>query len=255
MLTPQQVARALGGEVSGNHVIAPGPGHSPEDRSLSTKLDASAPDGFLVHSFAGDDPIVCKNYVREKLDLQPWNGRGNGSSQGKSIVATYDYTDETGELLFQVVRYAPKDFRQRRLDGNGGWEWKLNGVRRVPYRLPELAKAVAADTTIYVVEGEKSADALAAIGICATCSPHGAGKWRDGFSAFFHGADVVILPDNDVAGELHGQAVAKSLADVAAKVRVLRLAGVPDGGDVYDWGWGYSGSISTSRRDCGRAKI
>jgi AAA domain len=98
-----------------------------------------------------------------------------------------------------------------------------------------VVKAVAADTTIYIVEGEKSADALAEIGVCGTCSPHGAGKWRDGFSAFFHGADVVILPDNDVAGELHGQAVAKSLSAVAARVRVLRLAGVSDGGDVFDW--------------------
>ena len=70
MLTLQQVARALGGEISGGQVRAPGPGHSRTDRSLSFKLDASAPDGFLVHSFApGDDPIRCKDYVREQLGL------------------------------------------------------------------------------------------------------------------------------------------------------------------------------------------
>lgn len=74
MLTPPQVAYTLGGEVFGDQVYVPGPGHSPKDRSLSIKLDASAPDGFLVHSFAGDDPIRCKDYVREKLGLPAWSG-------------------------------------------------------------------------------------------------------------------------------------------------------------------------------------
>lgn len=46
----------------------------------------------------------------------------------RRIVATYDYTDAHGELLFQVVRYHPKDFRQRRPDGKGGWVWKLTVV-------------------------------------------------------------------------------------------------------------------------------
>ena len=59
----------------------------------------------------------------------------------RRIVATYDYHDQHGQLLFQVVRYDPKDFRQRRPDGNGGWIWKLDGVDRVLYRLPELLRA------------------------------------------------------------------------------------------------------------------
>jgi hypothetical protein len=73
-LSPQQIARALGGEVHRNQALVPGPGHSSEDRSLRIKVDASAPDGFLVHSFAHDDPIRCKDYVREKLGLAPLSG-------------------------------------------------------------------------------------------------------------------------------------------------------------------------------------
>ena len=65
----QQLARALGGEVSGNEVRAPGPGHSAKDRSLAVKIDDKAPDGFVVHSFANDDPIACKDFVREKAGL------------------------------------------------------------------------------------------------------------------------------------------------------------------------------------------
>lgn len=176
MMTLQQIARALGGEACGNQVRAPGPGHSPKDRSLSIKLDASAPDGFLVHSFAGDDAIRCKDYVREKLGLPAWNGNANGAPKGKQIVAIHDYTDEVGELLFQVVRYTPKGFRQRRPDGNGGWIWSLKGARRVLYRLPEVIDAIASKQTIFITEGEKATDALAKLGLRATCSPGGAEK-------------------------------------------------------------------------------
>ena len=76
-LSLEQLARTLGGEVCGDQVRAPGPGHSHKDRSLSIKLDASAPDGCLVHSFAGNDPIVCKDYVRGKLGLAPWSRGAN----------------------------------------------------------------------------------------------------------------------------------------------------------------------------------
>jgi hypothetical protein len=67
MMSLRAIAAALGGEVSGNSVLAPGPGHSKRDRSLSVTPSPSAHDGFLVHSFCGDDPIACKDYVREKL--------------------------------------------------------------------------------------------------------------------------------------------------------------------------------------------
>jgi hypothetical protein len=54
---------------AGNEVLAPGPGHSPKDRSLAIKSDPKAPGGFIVHSFAGDDQLACKNYVRDKLGI------------------------------------------------------------------------------------------------------------------------------------------------------------------------------------------
>jgi putative DNA primase/helicase len=66
------IARALGGEISGRQVLAPGPGHRPQDRSLSIRIEPGAPDGFIVYSFAGDDPFACKDYVRERLGLPEW---------------------------------------------------------------------------------------------------------------------------------------------------------------------------------------
>jgi len=65
----QSWAGALGGIVSGPNVVCPGPGHSARDRSLSVTPSAAAPNGFLVNSFAGDDPIVCLDYVRAKLGM------------------------------------------------------------------------------------------------------------------------------------------------------------------------------------------
>ena len=68
-LTLQSIAKALGGKVNGDQVLAPGPGHSPEDRSLSVKIDSEAPDGFVVFSFASDDPIICRDHVRQRCGL------------------------------------------------------------------------------------------------------------------------------------------------------------------------------------------
>lgn len=68
-LHPRAVARALRGEAHGNRVLAPGPGHSARDRSLSILISWQAPERFVVHSHAGDDPLVCRDYVRERLGL------------------------------------------------------------------------------------------------------------------------------------------------------------------------------------------
>jgi putative DNA primase/helicase len=73
MMSARQVAAALGGKVAGrNKVTCPGPGHSRHDQSLLVSLDAGAPEGFTVHSFAGDDWRECRDYVRRKLGLPDW---------------------------------------------------------------------------------------------------------------------------------------------------------------------------------------
>jgi hypothetical protein len=86
MHTPdvRAAARALGGDLSGhNGVVCPGPGHSHQDRSLSIKFDPSAPDGFVVHSFAGDDPIICRDHVRERLGLEAFE-----TSRRREVLST-----------------------------------------------------------------------------------------------------------------------------------------------------------------------
>jgi putative DNA primase/helicase len=161
----------------------------------------------------------------------------SADSRGR-IVAAYDYVDENGELLFQVTRWVPKDFRQRRPDGKGGWKNDIAGVRRVLYRLPEI---LAADVhaPVIVVEGEKDADNLAALGFVATTSSGGADKWRLTESEPLRGRLVIIGPDNDakpnVRGEFvgykHAHAIAADLAGKAKSVRWVRWPAK----DFSDW--------------------
>jgi hypothetical protein len=230
-------AAALSGEVSGNSVLAPGPGHSKRDRSLSVTPSATAPDGFLVHSFCGDDPIACKDYVRLKTGSPAFKPNKHAKPAKKTY---FDYHDAHGAIVYQVERTdycdGRKKFNQRRPDGNGGWLWNLGGVRPVPYRLPELIEAAGNGNLIVIAEGERKVDLLWSWNIPSTCNSGGAEKWRPEHSAYLSGADVVILPDNDQAGRLHLDAVAVSLSEVGASVRVLDLPGLPPKGDVIDWG-------------------
>ncbi|MGB9826369.1 MAG: AAA family ATPase, partial [Desulfofundulus sp.] len=168
-------------------------------------------------------------------DLFPNDTLAPMKSQRGEIVATYDYRDEDGNLLFQVVRTEPKGFFQRRPDGKGSWVNRLDNVRLVPYRLPEVLEAVRRGLPVYVVEGEKDADNLARLGLVATTNPGGAGKWRPEFSEYLRGADVVILPDNDEVGKRHARQVAQSLAGKAASIKILELPDLPPKGDVSDW--------------------
>jgi putative DNA primase/helicase len=110
----------------------------------------------------------------------------NGNRRREAI-ATYPYVDENGELLFEAVRFEPKDFQQRRPDGAGGWICNLKGTTRVLYRLPKVREAIAAGEPVFVVEGEKDVHALEHAGLVATCNPMGAGKWRPEHSEALRG--------------------------------------------------------------------
>lgn len=146
-------------------------------RVIVTRIVAYLKDdgtGILVHSFSGDDPITCKDHVRQKLGLPVFTPRKKSNGKDKPrkiIVAEYDYTDESGALLFQVVRFEPKNFRQRKPDGNGKWTWKLGEVRRVLFKLPEIIEGMAAGHPVFIVEGEKDVVALNKFGIIAANEP------------------------------------------------------------------------------------
>ena len=166
-------------------------------------------------------------------DLFPAKKSRNGFNG--HITNAYDYQDESGNLLYQVCRYEPKDFRQRSPDGSGGWTWKITGVRRVLYRLPEIIAAVQRGETIYICEGEKDVEAMESNGFVATCNSGGATKdasdkkWPDTCTESLRDALVVIIADKDAAGRTHANVVAAKLRGVAKSVRIIEL---PDRGDT-----------------------
>jgi hypothetical protein len=160
------------------------------------------------------------------------SGRRRGPITGE-IDAIYDYTDEEGTVLFQVLRYRPKAFRSRRADGHGGWLMSLAGTRRVLYHLPQVMAAEC----VLIVEGEKDVQTAERLGLppgwAATCSPFGACQWRSDYSRQLAGKVVYICPDNDHAGREHLLQVALALNDQAEAVHVVSL---PDGAkDLSDW--------------------
>ena len=173
-----------------------------EDRRASLSITQGDNGGAVLHCHAGCEPAAVVAALGLTLaDIMPPRAEPAGKAKGNGkprIVATYDYRDEAGNVLFQVVRYDPKDFRQRRPKPGGGWDWSVKGVRVVPYHLPQLlaepTRAVA------VVEGEKDVDNLARIGVLATCNAGGAGKWTAEHSQYLAGRPVIVLADNDERG-------------------------------------------------------
>jgi Protein of unknown function (DUF3987) len=160
------------------------------------------------------------------------------------VVKTWPYVDETGAELFEVCRLEnglpngggkmQKKYMQRHKVAQG-YVNSVEGVRQVPYRLPNLLAAVSQEKTVFICEGEKACDAAVALGAVATCNAMGAGKFPDALVPHFAGADVIILPDNDDPGRKHAELVLSKLNGTAKRVRVLALPDLPHKGDVADW--------------------
>jgi hypothetical protein len=186
----------------------------------------------------------------ENLGAAPAAPAPNGSAAPISlVVASWVYTDEHGAPLYKVERLEDgtlgangkpkKTFRQSKADGRGGWisgAGSMDGVRRVPYRLPELIAAIAAGEVIYVFEGEKCVDlAIKHLGVCATTNSGGAATWPADLNSWFAGADVVPVPDGNAIGQTHALKVARALSGIAKRVRIVTLLGLGEKDDIEQW--------------------
>lgn len=199
---------------------------SHEDRTPSLSIHPKDEDDFVLRCHAGcsfEDIAKAVGMGGGKRDR--WNA--------DKAEAKYDYVDEQGALLFQVLRMPGKEFPARRREEDG-WRWGLEGVRRVPYKLPQLIEAVAEGKWIVIVEGEKDADAgneHAGDNFFFTCNPGGAGKWLPEYAKFFRKAKVIIWRDRDDPGTLHAQRVRASLGRVVSELHVVEAA---MGKDAHD---------------------
>jgi energy-coupling factor transporter ATP-binding protein EcfA2 len=207
------------------------PAHDDNQASLSINQGDDGRALLRCHAGCGIDQI-CSALEIQKSALFAQKKQEQRKKK-RRIIAIYPYVDEQGKLLYQAIRTEPKGFFQRIPNGSGGWEYKLNGVRRVPYRLPGLL--ASAGQPVYIPEGEKDVETLVTLGLTATCNVGGAGKWLDPYADFLAGRMVTILPDNDEPGRKHALQVARSLVGKAKEIRIVQLPDLPAKGDVTDW--------------------
>jgi len=228
---------------SGDGWMAKCPAHHDEKPSLSIGYGSDGRALLKCHAGCSVDSILEKLGM-EKRDLfarEPSPVLAAPPEQTprtrRTVVQEYDYRDAKGTLIFQAVRYEPKDFRQRRPDRKGRWIYNLAGVPRpLPlYRLPELneARERGPRRYVFVVEGEKDVESIRRLGLIATCNPMGAGKWGQVDQTPLRDRIVVVIPDKDGPGRKHARQVARALHHIARKVRILELPG--DGKDATDW--------------------
>jgi putative DNA primase/helicase len=230
---------------SGNGWTARCPSH--DDRRNSLCIARGDGGKTLIDCKAGCSPEeIVREAGIEMSDLFESETGKSGKTTRARVVATYDYTDEQGNLLYQVRRTEDKQFPVYHKEGDR-WVAGLNGQKRVLYRLPELVKSDLSEY-VFIVEGEKDVENLAELGLTATTNPGGASKsgqkskWREEYNEAFKARKVIILPDNDEAGKSHAQHIAASLKSFTSFVKIIELPGLPTKGDVSDW-INYGGSV------------
>ena len=230
----ESALRARGSKKSGGNWTCPA--HDDANPSLSVR---AVDDGkVLVHCHAGcSTEGVLEALSMTLADLYDERAPEEPPA-APQLCQTYDYVDEHDEHLFQVCRYQPKAFRQRRPDGKGNWIWSLDGVPRVLYRLPAVLETVAAGNTVYVVEGERDVHSIESLGHVATCNPGGAGNWKDDYSGVLQGAKCTIVADSDVAGLRHALKVVRSLEASGAMTKIVHPAHGSDVTEHLEAGFG-----------------
>jgi hypothetical protein len=242
-MTLQEIlARLENVKKSGEGYSARCPSHKDEKNSLRVKQGdkRSFLDCFAQKCTEAD---ICASLGINESDLffdsqTGYYAKSNAkqTARGKQIIAVYPYVDESGRVLYENVRFEPKDFRQRKRDENGREQWNLNGTRRVPYRLPELLEAVQSGANIFLCEGEKDADNVRALGLQASSFKN----WRAEFNAFLKTANVFLLCDHDRAGIKQAADAGAIIYGTVESLRVIDLFAdepLPEkhGKDVSDW--------------------
>jgi hypothetical protein len=205
-----------------------------------SQIGGGAREMLLANGAASDEAGIADWFKIELgLDVNP---------NQQHVVRIYDYVDEAGALLFQVLRWGPKKTFSQQQPGpdKGGIKRgpdgkpTMQGARYVPYHLDELVAAKARVNgkpwRVYIPEGEKDVDRLRRQwGLLATCNAGGAGKWRKEYGQHFAGAEVIILADNDDVGRKHAAQVASLLGAFPAIIKIVELGSLAEKGDVSDW--------------------
>lgn len=203
------------------------PAHDDNVASLSVK---SGDNGkLLLHCFTGCSVhSIC---VKLGINISQIMGTKPVTTvipqQRKVATHEFVYTDENRKVLYKVVRtdYIPKSksiAQFRWDDATGSWQPGLKDVLPTIYNLPAVKAAASNKGTVYIVEGELKAEALIERGFVATTASGGANNWKPDHARHFIGLEtVIILPDNDIAGEKYAAAIVASLTPIIPDLVVV----------------------------------
>ncbi len=223
-----------------------------DDHKPSLTIFPSNDEGWMnVHCFAGcarEDVLARRGLSLSDLGpdrperTKPKSDLGDGYEKGfadSDVVSAYDYTDESGAILYQNCRLkikvpGTKPFRQRRPDGKGGWVLGRGGIHTVPYHLPQLAEARESGALVLLVEGEKDVGTAESLGFMASTTG-GATSWQRHHAEHFSGLQVISLPDNDKPGRSYAQKALGDICQFAKSTKMIDLPALPEKGDLTDW--------------------
>jgi 5S rRNA maturation endonuclease (ribonuclease M5) len=243
MIQANSLAEAIDFAKNGSEsmVRCTAPGHEDSTGSLHVSPGSKQPVVMKCHAGCETQNILAGAGIDFQMLLAPRDETDYGRFKSETDIWTpvkdpntgrnlqpshiYKYTDEEGQLLFEVLRIPTpkgKDFRQRHPDPTqkSGWKWNMNGVRRVLYHLPEVLKARANGETIYLVEGEKDVESIRMRGFVATCNPMGAKKWEPEYTEMLSACNVVIIADADTPGRDHARGIKELLDEVGSVVSI-----------------------------------
>lgn len=235
----QRIKRAT----SGKGFSASCPAHDDGKNSLLLKQQ---PNGKItINCQSGCDiksVLACFNLTEKDLYPNP-TPEAKSSPDKQNFDSIYDYKDEDGNLLYQICRKnladGKKEFAARTVNEKGKHFYGLQNVRRVLYRLPELLAAKPLQP-VFLCEGEKDADNLAALGLTATTNVFGASEWRKEYNEFLREKYIVICVDRDKAGMKRGEKLISELTAADCQVQIFdpfKNQPVADkhGKDITDW--------------------
>ena len=245
----EQIAKSLGNAKKANGqwvascpVPSHGKGNGDKNPSLSVHIDDEGKPLFHCHGGCSQESVfqtIRDMHLLPELEERP-DPLANIKPMPKvEFQQEWQYQDEDRVTVFVKHRMrvgdTGKTYRLYKVDPNGKRYPTLGDARIVPYKLPELLDAKTAGRIIYLAEGEKAVDALMSLGVAATTSHSGAGNWPPENTEYFAGANVVILPDNDLSGWAYAQRAAAAILPIAKNLKVVDLGLQGQGDDAYEF--------------------
>jgi hypothetical protein len=245
----EQIAKSLGNAKRANgHWVAScpvpshGKGQGDKNPSLSVHIDDEGKPLFHCHGGCTQESVF--QTIRDMQLLPELEERPDPLANIKPMPKVefqqeWQYQDEDRVTVFVKHRMrvgdTGKTYRLYKVDPNGKRYPTLGDARIVPYKLPELLDAKTAGRIIYLAEGEKAVDALMSLGVAATTSHSGAGNWPPENTEYFAGANVCIIPDNDLSGWAYARKAAEAILPIAKAVKVIDLGLQGQGDDAFEF--------------------